>query len=188
MLRTTLGLSYCTLFLNPQRISSATSQLKLIFCQEYITHKVCALKTIYTSQFGEYEAFLKVYGKDFSLPTRKKQRNQDFSLVSNFSSRQPLFPTSENILKFTISGKAGDRICTSQSQLWLPHFSKHGQSQTCEGTEALSSMLYGCAGAFFSFRNGWPCTSASKGIQLLVQRVFFLSQGPEGQSPVSGHP
>lgn len=123
--------------------------------------------------------FLKVYGKDFSLPTRKeKQRNQDLFLVCNFSVRQPHFPTSENVLKFTtISVKVGDRICTSQNQLWFPHFSKHGQSQSCESTEA---HFYPCFMdvVMLLHRNGWPCTSASKGIQLLVQRMFFLSQWP----------
>lgn len=39
-------------------------------------HRVFALKTINTSQFGEYKVFFKVYEKDFSLPTEKeKQRN-----------------------------------------------------------------------------------------------------------------
>lgn len=57
-------------------------------------HRVFALKTINTSQFGEYKVFFKVYEKDFSLPTEKeKQRNWDLFLVSNFSPGQPLFPT-----------------------------------------------------------------------------------------------
>lgn len=75
----------------------------------------------------------KVYEKDFSLPTEiEKQRNQDFFLGSLF-----FLLTSKNILKFTtISVKIGDGICTSQNQLWFPHFRKHGQSQNSESTEA----------------------------------------------------